>query len=50
MAKQIKDIPLDDVDKEMDELIKIGENALNISPRSRIGNNVVDYYTFHQYS
>jgi 16S rRNA G966 N2-methylase RsmD len=48
IAKQIKDIPLDDVDKEMDELIKIGENALNISPRSRIGNNVVDYYTFVQ--
>jgi 16S rRNA G966 N2-methylase RsmD len=48
IAKQIKDITIDDVEKEMDELINIGKNALNISPRCRIGNNVVDYYTFVQ--
>jgi 16S rRNA G966 N2-methylase RsmD len=30
----------------MDKLIEIGENAYKMSPRSRIGNNIVDYFTF----
>jgi 16S rRNA G966 N2-methylase RsmD len=32
----------------MDELIAIGQNAVNLGPRSRIGNNIVDYFTFIQ--
>jgi hypothetical protein len=49
IANQIKDISLDDiVEPEMNELIAIGENAYEIGPRSRIGNNVVDYFTFCQ--
>jgi 16S rRNA G966 N2-methylase RsmD len=49
IANQIKDISLDDiVEHEMNELIAIGENAYEIGPRSRIGNNVVDYFTFCQ--
>jgi len=46
IANQIKPITLDDVDKEMNQLINIGTGACNIGPRSRIGNNVVDYFTF----
>jgi 16S rRNA G966 N2-methylase RsmD len=48
IANQIKNITLQQVDKEMNELIKIGKDAVNISPRSRIGNNVVDFFTFVQ--
>jgi 16S rRNA G966 N2-methylase RsmD len=32
----------------MQQLIDIGKNACNLSPRSRIGNNIVDYFTFVQ--
>lgn len=48
IAKYIKDISYDEMNKEMDELIEIGIDAHNISERSRIGNNVVDYFTFIQ--
>ena len=48
IAKQIKNISLEDVDREMNQLINIGIGACNIGPRSRIGNNVVDYFTFVQ--
>ena len=48
VANQIKSITLADVDKEMNQLIDIGIAAKNIGPRSRIGNNVVDYFTFVQ--
>ena len=48
IAKQIKNITLEDVDDEMTKLIQIGGNASTMSPRSRIGNNVVDYFTFTQ--
>jgi len=48
IAKQIKNISLEDVDREMYQLINIGTGACNIGPRSRIGNNVVDYFTFVQ--
>ena len=30
----------------MNKLIEIGKNSHTIGPRSRIGNNIVDYYTF----
>ena len=48
IAKQIKNISLEDVDREMNQLINIGQGACHIGPRSRIGNNVVDYFTFVQ--
>ena len=46
IANQIKNINLEMVEKEMNELIKIGQNAHNASPRCRVGNNIVDYFTF----
>jgi 16S rRNA G966 N2-methylase RsmD len=48
ISKKIKNIDLNTIDKEMNELIKIGKNAYNISSRSRTGNNIVDYFTFTQ--
>ena len=48
IASQIKNIPLNKVDEEMNKLIHIGKTANDFSPRSRIGNNVVDYFTFLQ--
>jgi predicted RNA methylase len=48
IAKKIKDIKMEDVEEEMDKLIKIGKEAHMISERSKIGNNVVDYFTFLQ--
>ena len=48
IAKKIKDITIEEVEKEMNKLISIGKNANTISERSKIGNNVVDYFTFLQ--
>ena len=48
ISKQIKNITFDMVEKEMSELKHIGKNADTISSRSRIGNNIVDYFTFVQ--
>jgi predicted RNA methylase len=48
IAKQIKNISLEDVDREMNQLMNIGQGACNMGPRSRIGNNIVDYFTFVQ--
>ena len=48
IARKIKDISFTTVEKEMNELIKIGNNAHTMSPRCRTGNNVVDYFTFTQ--
>ncbi len=48
IAKNIKNIDLETVDREMDKLIKIGATADTVSPRSRIGNNIVDYFTYRQ--
>jgi 16S rRNA G966 N2-methylase RsmD len=48
IAKQIKNITLQDLEKDMNQLIKIGKDAHTVGPRSRIGNNVVDYFTFVQ--
>jgi 16S rRNA G966 N2-methylase RsmD len=39
---------MEQVEREMNELIKIGGDAHMESPRSRTGNNVVDYFTFQQ--
>ena len=48
IANKIKNISLNDVEREMESLIKIGKNSQTISSRSRIGNNIVDYFTFVQ--
>ena len=48
ISRQIKDITMDNVDEEMNKLICVGKNAHTIGPRSRIGNNIVDYFTFTQ--
>ena len=48
ISKTIKNIPFQKVIEEMDKLITIGDNAQFQSKRSRIGNNIVDYYTFEQ--
>jgi len=48
ISKTIKNIPFQKVVEEMDKLKAIGENAQFQSKRSRIGNNIVDYYTFEQ--
>ena len=48
IASQIKNIAFKKVDEEMNKLIQIGKTANAFSPRSRIGNNVVDYFTFPQ--
>lgn len=48
ISKQIKNITLEEIDKEMKQLIEVGMNASSMSPRSRIGNNIVDYFSFSQ--
>ena len=48
ISKQIKNISLEEIDEEMKKLIDIGINACTMSPRSRTGNNIVDYFTFSQ--
>ena len=48
IAKQIKNISSEMIDLEMDKLIQIGEKACEMSSRSRIGNNIVDYFTFSE--
>jgi predicted RNA methylase len=46
ISNQIKNISLEDVEREMNKLIEIGKTANTLSPRSKIGNNIVDYFTF----
>ena len=48
IAGQIKNISYCDVDDEMNKLIEVGKMAHTMSSRSRIGNNVVDFFTFVQ--
>ena len=48
IARYIKDIKIEKVEEEMIKLIKIGEKAETISERSKIGNDIVDYFTFLQ--
>ena len=44
ITKHIKNMSFNDVEREMKTLIQIGDSAHAMSARSRIGNNVVDYY------
>jgi hypothetical protein len=46
ISKKIKDITMEIVEEDMNKLIKIGKHAHMISERSKIGNDVVDYFTF----
>ena len=48
IAKCVKNISLETLDREMNKLIQIGTDAHTISSRSRIGNNIVDYFTYRQ--
>lgn len=48
IANQIKNISFEKMDGEMNALIEIGKTKSEIGPRSLIGNNVVDYFTFIQ--
>ena len=46
IASLIKNIDKKQICEEMEKLIEIGENSNQASPRCRIGNNLVDYFTF----
>jgi hypothetical protein len=46
ISKFIKSISLKEAIEDFNKLKLIGENACNQSSRSRIGNNIVDYFTF----
>lgn len=48
IAKQIKSICIEQVEDEFIKLQNIGSNASKQSERCRIGNSVVDYFTFLQ--
>lgn len=48
IASKIKNISQDMLDTDMTNLLAIGKNAHTLSSRSRIGNNVVDFFTFKQ--
>lgn len=46
ISKSIKKISLDDIFDDFNKLKIIGSSAYNMSSRCRIGNNIVDYFTF----
>jgi len=50
--KQIKNIELGDVEKDYDELKQMGadlkKGTTKVSDRCRVGNNIVDYFTFEE--
>ena len=51
ISKSIKNISLETVNREMDKLIQVAPNIesfINSTPRSLVGNNIVDYFTFTQ--
>lgn len=48
ISNKIKNITINDVDEEMNKLIVIGVDAHEVGPRSRVGNNIVDFFTFTQ--
>jgi predicted RNA methylase len=48
ISNKIKNINISDIEQEMKKLIEIGNSSHTIGPRSRVGNNVVDYFTFLQ--
>jgi hypothetical protein len=48
IAQKIKHITFENLESDMDKLMAIGNNIDTISERSKVGNNVVDYFTFVQ--
>jgi 16S rRNA G966 N2-methylase RsmD len=48
IAKMIKNITIESVSQDFVDLKNIGANASIVSGRCRIGNNVVDYFTFKE--
>jgi 16S rRNA G966 N2-methylase RsmD len=48
IAKMIKNITIESVNQDFVDLKNIGANASIVSGRCRIGNNVVDYFTFKE--
>jgi len=48
ISKQIKNITPEMLDIDMAKLLATGNSAHTMSSRSRIGNNVVDFFTFKQ--
>ena len=48
ISSKIKNINISDIEQEMKKLIEIGNSSHTVGPRSRVGNNVVDYFTFLQ--
>jgi 16S rRNA G966 N2-methylase RsmD len=48
IANSIKNIVEEDIGKEFNDLKQIGRDAKNKSDRCRIGNNVVDFFTFKE--
>jgi len=48
ISKMIKNISIEDVKQDFTDLKNIGKNASTISERCRIGNNIVDYFTFRE--
>ena len=46
IANSIKNISYSEIEEEFMKLREIGQSAHTIGPRSRLGNNVVDYFTF----
>ena len=50
ISKKIKNISNETIHEEMEKLIHIGKNIETQipSPRIRTGNNIVDYFTFHE--
>jgi 16S rRNA G966 N2-methylase RsmD len=48
ISKMIKNISLEDIQLDFIKLKEIGKNAKSISERCRIGNNIVDYFTFKE--
>jgi 16S rRNA G966 N2-methylase RsmD len=48
ISKMIKNISTEGAIQDFEDLKNIGKNASTISERCRIGNNVVDYFTFRE--
>lgn len=48
IASRIKNISINDIESEINKLIEVGSNASTVGPRSRLGNNIVDFFTFKQ--
>lgn len=46
LAKQIRDYTLDELNVDFQKLQKIGRNAGQLSPRTKVGNKIVDAFTF----